>query len=218
MTESGPTPTLPKSIKANMETIIPKESFPLTWPERHPRTAPYARNHARFKNNTLGRCCDDVQSEIGRLGGKGVIISTNIEPRLDGRPYANKPAPRDPGVAVYFMLDKRPMVLACDKWLTVEDNLWAIVKDIEATRGKLRWGASTVQQAFAGYTAIPERTGGVSWWTVLGVAMNASEDQIRDAYRAKAKLYHPDSGSSPDSNKMVELNEAYRMATSQKTS
>lgn len=51
-------------------------------------------------------------------------------------------------------------------------------------------------------------------WKVLGVSPNASADEIKKAYRTKAKLYHPD--LHPDdpeaARKMNELNEAYDMA------
>ena len=45
---------------------------------------------------------------------------------------------------------------------------------------------------------------------------NATEEQVRAAYHKLARIYHPDSGSKPDHDRMVELNEAYRMAASQK--
>lgn len=51
-------------------------------------------------------------------------------------------------------------------------------------------------------------------WKVLGVSPNASEDEIKKAYRTKAKLYHPDlHPNDPEAaRKMNELNEAYDMA------
>lgn len=199
---------------------IPQNSFPLAWPAGWQRVPAHQRVHARFKNNTLGKCCDEAFAEVRRLAGFNsadrAIISTNIQARLDGRPYANQKQPADPGVALYFIFANKPRVVACDKWLTVEDNLWAIVKHIEALRGQERWGCGSLERAFAGYTAIPEKTGGLSWWETLGVAFNASEEQVKDAYHAKAKIFHPDSGSEPDAEKMIEVNLAYQMATSQK--
>jgi hypothetical protein len=198
--------------------IAPKESFPLCWPDGWKRTDRNYRRWAKFKNNTLGKCCDECLREVGRLGGSTIVISTNIKPRLDGRPYANQSPPADPGVAVYFVLDGKPVSLACDKWLSVEDNLWAIVKHIEALRGQERWGVGSIARAFAGYTALPGlgQTSGMSWWDVLGVPINANEEQVKDAYHALAKKHHPDVGSEPSGPLFSKINDAYRMATSQR--
>lgn len=194
--------------------IAPKESYPLSWPERWPK--PTYRQRSPFGDRSIAVARDQVMEELFRLGARDVIISSNLRLRGDGTPLGNQSQPADPSVAVYFNLKGKPHVMACGKWNRAQDNLWAIAKHIEALRGQERWGVGSIERAFAGYTAIPERTGGLSWWDVLGVPINAGEQQIKDAYRAKAKTLHPDSGSAPDADAMVKLNEAYRMATSQK--
>lgn len=198
-----------------MTTETPKEAYPLTWPAGWPRT----RNptHSRFgswKNKpSVAKGTDAMLDELRKLGASAVIISTNLQLRNDGLPRSNQAEPRDTGAAVYFKLKGKPRVLACDKWNTVGQNLYAIAQHVGALRGQERWGVGNIEQAFAGYAAIPERTGGVSWWDVLGVPLNAGEDQIKTAYRDKAKTAHPDTGGSHES--MSRLNEAYTMALAQ---
>lgn len=214
--------------------IAPKEAYPLSWPDRWPK--PKFRERARFS----GRTSEQRQSydgtiktfsrkrehtieesrvylfaELDRLGASSVILSSNLRLRADGNPVSGQRMPDDPSIAVYFTLKQKPHVLACGKWDRAQDNIWAIAKHVEALRGQERWGVGSIEQAFRGYTAIPEKSGGLSWWDVLGIAMNASEEQVKTAYRTKAKIYHPDSGTA-NHEEMVRLNEAYRMATSPK--
>src|SRR5262249_12622020 len=137
-------------------------------------------------------------NELKRLGSPSFMMSSNI-PRTkggDGPPVSGYKQPADPGVAVYFELNKKPVSLACDKWIRVEDNIWAIAKHIEALRAQDRWGVGTLEQAFRGYMALPGigQTTGEKWWMVLGVPINATPDKIKEAFRLLAKKHHPDKG------------------------
>ena len=45
---------------------------------------------------------------------------------------------------------------------------------------------------------------------ILGIKQNATDDEIKKAYRRKAMEYHPDRNSSPDSQEMfIRVTEAY---------
>lgn len=199
--------------------------YPLCWPENVARTAPHARERARFDNWTVKNALDFLLPEINRLNGQWwghvderVIVSTNIELKRNGEPYSTTIEPADTGVAVYFQLrftrggkdHERPIVLTCDKWTRVAWNLYAIAKDIEAQRARHRWGCTNIEQAFRGYVAIPERTGGLAWWDVLGVPSTADRRAVKEGYRLKAQTEHPDKGGTAE--RWNRLQEAYEQA------
>ena len=201
-------------------------AYPLSWPVGRPRTDRNRIVHSNFGERSISTAVSEILRQLNLMSAREIVVSTNLQLRADGLPKSNQAQPADRGVAVYFKLRtgydqqaKREIivdrVISCDRWLLVEDNLWAIAKDIDATRGKLRWGASTVEQAFAGYAALPPAGASKAraWWDVLGLNANIlSLDKvgatalINDMYRAKAREAHPDAGGSDEA--MTQLNVA----------
>jgi hypothetical protein len=104
-------------------------------------------------------------------------------------------------------------VLTCDRWNRAAWNLYAIGLDIEAQRGRDRWGCTNYEQAFRGYLCIPERCGGAPWWETLGVKPDATEQQIKEAYRRKSLTAHPDKGGNPE--KWITIQDACDQALAQ---
>jgi curved DNA-binding protein CbpA len=52
----------------------------------------------------------------------------------------------------------------------------------------------------------------VDYYKILGISQNATPEQIRQAYRTKAKMYHPDINKNPDAKILFQLlNEAYQI-------
>jgi hypothetical protein len=168
--------------------------YPLSWPITKPRSR--GVNESDFGARNIGAAVDEVLRQLRLLGATHIVISSNLRLRSDGLPLANQAQPTDRGVAVYFKIDKEPRVIACDRWSRVQDNLWAIAKDIDATRGKLRWGASTLHEAFAGYAALPQPAKADDWWVVLGLPRNTTRDRINERWRELARTHHPDAGGS----------------------
>lgn len=185
-------------------------AYPLCWPHGQARTPQNRQKRAPF-NIGADKALNELVREIKMLGGRDVIISSNVPVRKDGLPYADaaRRIISDPGVAVYFSYKGAPRCFACDKWDMPKDNVRAIGKTIEALRGIARWGSGDMMdRAFSGYTALPapgpRRR---AWYQVLGVLPSAPFDEIKAAYRDRARTFHPDNGGSHE--QMAEINAAF---------
>src|SRR5262249_46259283 len=152
--------------------------FPLEWPIGWTRTPRHKRQRAAFRSTKVDNYTrndgtrDQVKREvpvsvfvatqrlerqIEMLGGKHPTPSTNVSLRLDGRPRSEG-EPTDPGVALYFSFNGKATVFACDRFDRVADNIAAIAGHIDALRRVERYGVGTIEQALAGYKALPADT------------------------------------------------------------
>lgn len=200
------------------------QRYPLAWPSGWTRTT--ARRHAAFSKQrtvqsgehfyrrkeslTVGDGLSRLDGELRRLGAQQVVISSNLRQRQDGLPIASQAAMLgDPGIAVYFKLKNKPRVLACDKWFSAAENMAAIAGHIEAIRAVDRYGVGTLDQAFAGYQALPAQA--ASWFTVLEFDQPPTIwDVIESRFKSLARVHHPDKGGNPET--MAKINAAYDTA------
>jgi hypothetical protein len=159
----------------------------------------------------VSEALERVEDELRRIGATYLVISTNIEPRLDGRPRSGQAKPEDPGVAIYFQLGQKSHCLPCDTYTTVADNLAAVAAHIAATRAIERHGVASIAEMFRGFAALPPPAKPpMKWWEVLEVQPNAQPWMIEAAYKHHAKTRHPDAGGSAEA--MAELNAARDLA------
>ena len=185
-------------------------AFPLQWPSGRPRHPAHRREASAF-DTSMAKARDALFKEVSLLGGRHVVLSSNVPLRLDGKPYANFPAITDPAVAIYFTYRDKQMCFACDRWNKVEDNMQAVRKTIEALRGIARWGTGDMlQAAFTGFTALPAPiVAGMKrhWRDVLETGLSiVGPAEVQAKYRTLAAKHHPDRGGDPA--KMAELNQA----------
>lgn len=186
-------------------------AYPLSWPVAWPRSK--SRQRSRF-NTSPADARDGLMLELDRLGARSIVVSTNIELRRDGLPYANRRPVEDPGVAVYFRLNGEDRCIAVDRWDSVGDNMHAIALTIAALRGIDRWGSTgMVAAAFAGFAALPAGANHAPrpWRAVLEVAPDADRIAIDAAYRRLAKTWHPDVCGGDDS-RFLEIQAAFEQA------
>jgi len=204
--------------------------WPLAWPTGWRRTPSAQRRRARFLAMTtstgtypggqtytrtsrnelsVAAAIKRLEDELRLLGATDEILSTNIAVNLNGLPRSGQREPTDPGVAVYFRLKKEPRCLACDRWDRVAGNIAALAAHIDAIRRIDRYGVGTLEQAFAGYKALPATA--VDWWIILGLPQTATLDQVEDKFRELARKAHPDTGGTHDTmSRLTAAREAAR--------
>lgn len=184
-------------------------AYPLQWPEGWKRTDAAARTRAKFGRQTksshgswmiregltITQAVQRVRDELGRMGIRDddLVISTNLELRLDGLPRSNQRDPVDPGVSVYWTQKRgdAPRCMAIDRYDRVADNLAAIAATLDAMRAIERHGgAEILNRAFTGFTAIEDQS--KPWHVVLGVPAHTPTNDVRTAYRRARAATHPD--------------------------
>jgi hypothetical protein len=132
-----------------------------------------------------------LDAELERLRAEDSILSTNLRTGLRGDPLSSQGEPKDPGVAVYFKLNGHDRVLACDLYTGVAGNIAAIASHIDALRRIERYGVGTIEQAFAGYDALPPPgpENRPIWRAILGFKPDTTvtPDDVKVNHRALAK-------------------------------
>jgi len=190
------------------------EAYPLQWPVGWPRTD--YPEYSQFRNPTVASARRLTLDELDRLGASEVVISSNMELRQDGLPSHRQRRFQDTGVAVYFKLNGEERCIPSDKYITVEENLHAVAKTIQALRGLERWGTGQIMEAaFRGFKALPESIivgAGTSraWWEVLQVSETADIEVIEAAYKKLLHKVHPDKGGTDA--EFMELQTAFKQA------
>lgn len=195
------------------------DRYPLAWPEHRPRTK--GRRPGRFtaENRPIGvaAALRRVDQQLGMIGARWPILSSNLEVRVDGSPVLNRGMPTDPGVCLYFDLKGKPFALACDTFSDIAQNVAAVAAHLEATRAIERYGVATAAESLQAFSALPPPAAAKPvrpWWEVFGVDRAAIDaDDVRALFKVKAKKAHPDTGGTADA--MSELNTALAQALSE---
>lgn len=181
--------------------------FPLNWPNGEERTKYPVRSN--FSKKTFGRVRNELIKEIQRIGAESAIMSCNLELRQDGLPYSTRRQPDDSGVALYFNFEGEPKAICCDKWKTVEENIWSIINTIKAIRAIERWGTSNIKnKILSGLKQLPEAGAPREiFYRATGTHPKSTVDEVTTAWRNWIKDNHPDKGG--DTDLYLEMNESY---------
>lgn len=185
-------------------------AYPLDWPDGWPRTPPGQREKSSPFKVTTGQAIDDLLRELELLGARNVVISSNLTLSTFGRPYASQPRQDEPGIAVYFSLAEKAMVMARDRYADWRDNIRSVGLAINALRALHRHGgAHMMERAFSGFRALPPPDH-ADWRRIFSVDDDCDLAAATQAFRRLAKLRHPDVGGSESA--MAELNAALAAA------
>lgn len=199
------------------------DAYPLDWPNGWPRTRFRDDGRGRFASGSgpsrgpvsMHKAASSLYEELERLGAKSVVVSSNLQRRLDGGILARQTPTEDPGIAVYFTWKDRSYVMARDAFNRAEDNLRSLALAIEGMRQLERHGGSyMMEKAFSGFTALPPPDAPIEmpgpgalprpWHDILGVSQSAQWSDVRSAYREKMR-------EAPDAEKTA-INLAYEQA------
>lgn len=192
-------------------------AFPLTWPDGWGRLKSYQRKQAMFSRNKRQLSINDavtrVREELGRMSilDDDLVVSTNLELRMDGWPKSGQREPADPGAAVYWRdKAKNTRCMAIDRYDRVADNLAAIAATLDAMRAIERHGgAEILNRAFTGFTALENSS--AHWSDVLGTSALSTRAEIDAAYKRLRSQHHPDKGG--DAEMFNRIQKAYAEAT-----
>lgn len=210
------------------------KAYPLAWPPGWKRTDPADRTAGKFyraervtagvsiasvrqRDLTLGESVARLFNTLRMFGviEGDAIVSSNLQPRLDGAPRSDRGEPADPGVAVYWRREGEPMkCMAIDRYARVRDNIAAVAATLEAMRAIERHGGALIlERAFQGFDALPAPGGGSwSWREAFGFEPTAKVtlDQVERSYRTLRSAAHPDRGG--DAEEFDRIQRAWEMA------
>lgn len=187
-----------------------KQQMPIDWPPEFERTAPEDRepcpNGFRV---TRSVAFGNVLSELRKWNGvTDVQLDSGAEhqKRNPNKPYANASFD-DPGLVVRFTKDGEQMAAACDRWDNPRDNAQDLYYYLHETRMQEQRGTVTAQSEYEKLrlpSGDPDAVAGEPPpHVVLGVDRDATEGEIRDAFRERAKETHADTGGDSESFKRV---------------
>jgi hypothetical protein len=189
---------------------MPEQQSRLDWPDEFERTEP--RDREQYPGGfrvTRSTAFQNVLDELRTWDGVTDVqldSAAEHQKRNSNKPYA-RASFDDPGVVVRFTKDGEEMAAACDQWDNPRDNAQDLYHYLHETRMQKQRGTVTAESEYE-KLRLPSGDGDTVAGdppphVVLGVPRDASDEEVREAFREKAKETHSDTGGSTEEFKRV---------------
>lgn len=187
-----------------------EQQHSIDWPAEFERTEPskresYPGGFRVTRATAFGNVLDELQTWDG-VTDVQLDSGAEHQKRNPNKPYANG-SYDDPGVVVRFNKDGEDMAAACDRWDNPRDNAQDLYHYLHETRMQEQRGTVTAESE---YEKLRLPSGDESATAadppphaVLGVSRDASEQEVQEAFRERAKQTHADTGGDSEAFKRV---------------
>lgn len=187
--------------------------YELCWPPGYPRTDYEDREEGRWRYQkgpsgrkrflTIVEGRDSLLESLRRFGAQHVTISTDADRNRDGSISGQQRRSTDPGVAVYFKLNGREMVIAQDQFLEIECNMRSLALCFEGMIQMRNHGGGPIfNRIEKAFTALPgPMTTPRDWPEILKLPRSATRAEIKSRKRELSRVLHPDAGGDAEAFK-----------------
>lgn len=179
------------SIEIKFET-------PLVWPGFQDKTP---RGRQTTLNGfpptlTLNESLRMITEEIEALSPSAATITSSVE-HLNNERLRAKDA-SNPAASLRIRLSGHMFIFACDRWLTLTHNLYAIAISLRQMRQLAQYGAADLSQLFRPFLQEDISSAAATasdvpleeWQKLLGLGPSATLEDANAIYRARAKQNH----------------------------
>lgn len=174
-----------------------RHSYPLQWPHDLPPTEKWGKgiNQSFNMAMTLQEATNFLLEELNALTVvQEATLCTDHQdlgnPRRVPHPVVNN------GVVLRLKIDGSQYNIACDRWVRLEHNVYALHLVLRNLRVMLEWGVGDLKRFLAGFlpggavaSALPagHQEGMEEWRLYLGLGPTAKLDDAQAVYRRRAK-------------------------------
>jgi hypothetical protein len=171
---------------------------PIEWPsfipltERLHRTSNPQFSMTMTERDAIGYLQDEINQTSAITSAK---LYTNAENMMSTQPTTY--ISREPGAAVRVKIEGKNYAIACDRWMMLQHNIYALHLAIRQFRKMHESGLGALPLLMAGFNeqnAQGQSASGASeenWYQVLELHSSSTLDDANNAYREKAKSLGP---------------------------